>query len=47
MSCRVTLDCDDGFSSSYSSRISVGYVNTVLERLKQRQTRDSTAKKIT
>ena len=32
-----------GASSSSSSRISVEYVNTILERLKNKQTRDSTA----
>ena len=43
--CRTSV-CSDSESSrsSHSSRISITHINTVLEKLKSKQTRDSTAK---
>ena len=47
MSCRANArlsETGSSSSSSGSSRISIVYVNTVLERLRNKQTRDSTAR---
>ena len=42
--CRVETSCDSSSVSSLSSRLSVEYIKSVLVKLQNKQTRDSTAK---